>query len=64
MDREHALAEVVRTMGLQTLKPKQKEAVMAFLAGSEVFVTLPTGCGKSIIYAVLPGVFDRLKGNK
>ena len=64
MDREHALAEVVRTMGLQTLKPKQKEAVMAFLAGSDVFVTLPTGYGKSIIYAVLPGVFDRLKGNK
>ena len=64
MDREHVLAEVVRTMGLQTLKPKQKEAVMAFLAGSDVFVTLPTGYGKSIIYAVLPGVFDRLKGNK
>ena len=61
MDREHVLAEVVRTMGLQTLKPKQKEAVMAFLAGSDVFVTLPTGYGKSIIYAV---VFDRLKGNK
>ena len=64
MDREHVLAEVVRTMGLQTLKPKQKEAVMAFLAGSDVFVTLPTGYGKLIIYAVLPGVFDRLKGNK
>lgn len=51
-------------MSLQTLKPKQKEAVMAFVAGSDVFVTLPTGHGKSIIYAVLPGAFDRLKGNK
>ena len=28
---EHILAEVVQTMGLQVLKPKQKEAVMAFL---------------------------------
>ena len=32
MDREHILAEVVQTMGLQALKPKQKEAVMVFLA--------------------------------
>lgn len=64
MDYEHVLAEVVQTMGLQVLKPKQKEAVMAFLAGNDVFVTLPTGYGKSIIYAVLPRVFDRLKGNK
>ena len=51
-------------MGLESLKPKQKDAVMAFLASSDVFVALPTGYGKSIIYAVLPGVFDRLKGNK
>ena len=64
MDHEHLLAAVVQTKGLQTLKPKQKEAVMAFLAGSDVFVTLPTGYCKSIIYVVLPGVFDRLKGNK
>ena len=64
MDCEHVLAEIVQTMGLQTLKPKQKEAVKAFLAGSDVFVTLPTGYGKSIIYVVLAGVFDRLKGNK
>ena len=52
MDREHVLAEVVRTMGLQTLKPKQKEAVMAFLAGSDAFVTLSTGYGKSIICCI------------
>ena len=64
MEREHVLAEVVRAMGLQALEPKQKEAVMVFLAGSDVFVTLPTSYGKSIIYAVLPRVFDRLKGNK
>ena len=35
---------------------------MAFLAGNDVFVTLPTSYGKSIMFAVLPEVFDRLKG--
>ena len=63
-EREHVLAEVVQAMGLQALKPKQKEAVVVFLAGRDVFVALPTGYGKSIIYDVLPRVFDRLKGNK
>ena len=37
--------------GLGSTNAKQKEAVMAFLAGSDVFVTLPTGYGKSIIFA-------------
>ena len=36
MEREHVLAEVVQAMGLQALKPKQKEAVMVFLAGRDV----------------------------
>ena len=64
MEFENVLAEVVQAMGLQALKPKQKETVMTFLAHNDVFVSLPTGYGKSIIYAVLPGIFDRLKGNK
>ena len=50
-------------IGLKPLKPKQKEAVMAFLAGNDVFVSLPTGYGKAIIYAILPRMFDRIKGN-
>ena len=62
---EHCiLDEAIQKMGLEAQKPKQKEAVMPFLAGSDVFVTLPTGYGISIIFAVLPGVFDRLKGNQ
>ena len=44
------------------LKEKQPEAVLAFLSGHDVFVSLPTGYGKSLIYGILPIVFDNLNG--
>lgn len=37
-----------------TLKVQQKEAVRHVWEGKDVFVLLPTGFGKSIIYEVLP----------
>ena len=40
------------------LKPEQKEAVKMVWEGNDVFVLLPTGFGKSIIYEVLPFIFD------
>ena len=42
------------------MKPKQLEAVREFVSGKDVFVSLPTGGGKSLCYAVLPAVFDIL----
>ena len=44
------------------LKPEQLRVIVAFVSGRDVFVSLPTGYGKSLCYSVLPGVFDRLKG--
>ena len=44
------------------LRKKQLEAVCAFVQGHDTFVSLPTGYGKSTIYAILPYVFDKLKG--
>ena len=49
-------------LGYKELKDKQMEAVKAFVSGNDVFVCLPTGYGKSVIYAVLPLVFNKLKG--
>ena len=37
------------------------EAVKAFVGGSDILVSMPTGYGKSVIYAVLPFVFDTLR---
>ena len=34
----------------QSLNPQQEKAVAEFLSGSDVFVNLPTGYGKPLIY--------------
>ena len=49
-------------MGLKPLKEKQREALEAFTSGHDMFVALPTGYGKSIIFGVLPLLFDKLLG--
>ena len=57
-----ALEEALRVVGVEKLKQKQEEALFSFLAGNDTFVSLPTGYGKSIIYGILPVVFDLLLG--
>ena len=48
-----------RALGVLQFKSKRMEALTAFLSGRDTFVSLPTGYGKSIIYAVLPLVHER-----
>ena len=61
MDFSRVIGDVSLELGLQ-LKDKQVEAIQKFCEGSDVFVSLPTGFGKSMIYGLLPLVFDRAKG--
>ena len=42
----------------------QFEAVASVVSGKDTFVVLPTGHGKSLIYAILPMVFDYLLGRQ
>ena len=60
MDFSAAIAEVIHLMGLNPLKSKQTESLKAFVSGRDTFVALPTGYGKSIIFAVLPLLFDKM----
>ena len=57
-----AISEVSRNHGYERLKEEQLLAIEKFVTGSDVFVSLPMGFGKSLIYGLLPAVFDRLKG--
>ena len=39
---------------IQNLNPQQEEAIAEFLSTSNVFVNLPTGYGKPLIYHLAP----------
>jgi len=62
MNAEAAVRESMHLLGVASLKNKQKEAIMSYLQGNDTFVSLPTGYGKSLIYAMLPYAFDMIRG--
>lgn len=61
-DLRSIITESAKLLGYDQLKDKQVESIEVFVGGSDAFVSLPTGYGKSVIYAVLPIVFDTLHG--
>ena len=63
-ERERILVECATTMGFEQLRSEQARAIMEVLEHKDVFVVLPTGYGKSLCYAILPLVFDKLYKKK
>ena len=62
IDFDSVLEEVllVRGQGNLKLKQKQKEALQAIVVnGQDCLIVLPTGYGKSLIYQMLPLLFDK-----
>ena len=43
------MEEAAATLGYHILKEEQKKAVQAFVEGKDVFVSLPTEYGKSLL---------------
>ena len=52
------MEDVCLSLGYSELRSQQKDAIKAFVAAHDVFISLPTGFGKSLIYALL---FDKLR---
>ena len=63
MELEAAIDSAIEVVGLTALKPLQREAVRSLCTGHDVFVSLPTGYGKSYCFVLLPLVFDRVVGH-
>ena len=60
MDLKQLIIDCAWQLGYDRLKEKQLEAITSYIQGNDTFVSLPTGYGKSIIFGVLPLVFDKM----
>ncbi len=60
-DIKRAISSAAGKMKYAQLRPNQEEVVEEFMKGNDVFVSLPTGSGKSLCYCLLPLAFDYLR---
>ena len=58
---ESVIAAAAKDLGYSQLTSSQSLVLHEYLSGKDVFVSLPTGSGKSLCYWVLPGAFDALR---
>ena len=56
------IEDSVKSLGYEQIRPEQYDVVVNFVEGNDVFVSLPTGGGKSLCFACLPLIYDRLRG--
>ena len=60
-DFKVAFSKVCETFGLKNLREYQKQSIINIVEKkSDVFVNLPTGYGKSLIYQSLPQITDTI----
>ena len=56
-----ALSKTVSDIKCHTLKPEQQECIRRLIyCGEDVLAVLPTGFGKSLVYQLLPTVYQNL----
>ena len=58
---DRALVLSAARLGIPSFKEEQEKAISSFISGRDVFVSLPTGYGKSACFGCLPVMFDCLR---
>lgn len=56
-----AISVSLKALDFRTLRHGQEKAVREFVRGNDVFVSLPTGSGKSLCYWILPLIYNYLR---
>ena len=59
---EIAVESAKNALKIEKLREYQKSAVIAVLQGKDVFVSQPTGAGKSLVYQMLPFAVEKFLG--
>jgi superfamily II DNA helicase RecQ len=58
---DEVFADIAVQFNILEVNRYQRDAITNFVNGNnDLFINLPTGCGKSMIYQSLPSVFDAL----
>ena len=58
---EQAIKYGLSKLGYDKLRGPQHEVVEAYAAGKDVFLSSPTGSGKSLCFEIAPYVLDKMK---
>ena len=58
---EEAIKYGLSKLGYDKLRGPQHEVVEAYAAGKDVFLSSPTGSGKSLCFEIAPYVLDKMK---
>ena len=57
-----AMKDALEATGYSELREYQRKTIEAYVSGRDVFVSAPTGGGKSLTFELAPYTFDRLFG--
>ena len=60
---EETIVQAVKNLRYTHVRKEQMKAIISFVNGKDVFVSLPMGFGKSFCYSVLPVLFNLIRGH-